>query len=131
MRVDNYGCQLYELDDIMKMPYTNIIDLWEKAHAYLDQPSKLGFERRKEAINVAFSADAIRSLVGEILPPELHGKLNTSVIDECYYVVDRKSPSANGYYNPVRVTMHPKTAANIDRGSRQYGYQHILNQMDW
>lgn len=52
--------------------------------------------------------------------------INDKLIDSCLYVF--RWNAARTHIIAARVSMHPKTAANIARGSRKYGISHILTE---
>ena len=72
---------------------------------------------------VIFRGDIINKLAAE------SGlKYSLSALAECYY-----KPYVNGAgdrINVKRCTMHPKTMANLERGSRRYGHLHISQEAD-
>lgn len=54
-------------------------------------------------------------------------KLAGPLRSDCEYVF--RWNKAGTYLVAIRVTMHPKTAANIAKGSRRYGSLAIANEM--
>lgn len=129
MRTCNDGLELYELEDLNAMTYEEVLQLWQDAHDYTDGPYGRNYSH-----DIAFSKEALEALVSYMLPPELQGHIKSPTLSECYYITDRHGrPSANGFYSPKRKTMHPKTAANLARGSKRYGFGHIMNEIanDW
>lgn len=49
-----------------------------------------------------------------------------NLIDECLYIFRQ---SKSGHLVPKRVSMHPKTMANVYKGSQNYGSFHIRNEL--
>lgn len=52
--------------------------------------------------------------------------LTEKVIPDCYYILAIRR---NGNYYIRRVSMHPKTKANLAKGSRKYGHDHIMSEI--
>lgn len=53
-------------------------------------------------------------------------KIGGELIDECLYIFRQ---SRTGRLVTKRVSMHPKTMANIVKGSQKYGSLHIVNEL--
>ena len=55
-----------------------------------------------------------------------HVTINGKLIDDCLYIFRQ---AKKGGLVPYRVSMHPKTRANIEKGSRRYGALSIINEL--
>lgn len=56
----------------------------------------------------------------------LQAVLDQPVIHNCYYIL---AIGRNGKYYIRRVSMHPKTAANLRKGDKKYGFGAIMREI--
>ena len=66
----------------------------------------------------------VKVIMGTDVPTEI--KKEVQIIDNCGYIFRK---TLKGGYQALRMTMHPKTAANIMKGSSRYGSMSILREI--